>query len=193
MDAETIPTPETYHGKVNSTGLRSCYDEAKRFGEALCMAYHRQYGVKVKIARIFNTYGPRIDPKAKYARVIPKFIVQTLKRKPLTIHGDGRQTRSFCYIMDTVTALLKMLKCERCVGEAVNIGNPNEITILRLANMLKTLTGSTSPIVFQPPRPDDPKRRCPDISKAKKLLNWEPKISLEEGLKRTVEWFKSVI
>jgi len=192
-DAEVIPTPETYWGKVNPLGFRSCYDESKRFGEALCMAYFRQYGVDVRIARIFNTYGPRMNPEAKYARVIPRFIIQSLKGKPITVHGNGQQTRSFCYVTDIIIALLKMLIEKRIKGQVINIGNPHEIKIVELAKLIKKLTGSSSAIVFRPPRPDDPRRRCPDISKARELLNWEPKISLEEGLKLTIEWFKKVI
>lgn len=192
-DAEVIPTPEAYHGKVNPVGVRSCYDEAKRFGEALCMAYHREYGVKVKIARIFNTYGPRMDPEARYARVIPRFIIQALKGEPITVHGDGKQTRSFCYISDMVVGLLKMLESRKCEGEVVNLGRPQETSIIELANLIRKLTGSSSPIVHQPPRPEDPKRRCPDISKARRLLEWEPTVPLEEGLKQTINWFKTIL
>lgn len=192
-DAEEIPTPETYWGRVNPIGLRSVYDESKRFGEALCMAYTRRYGVDVRIVRLFNTYGPRLDPNASYARVISKFILQALKNDPMTIHGTGNQTRSFLYISDAVNALIRMIKTENLKGEVINIGNPNEITILELAELVKKLTDSKSPLDFQPPRPDDPKRRCPDISKSKKLLNWEPEVSLEDGLKLTIEWFRKVL
>ncbi|MCR6691928.1 MAG: SDR family oxidoreductase [archaeon YNP-LCB-003-016] len=189
-DAEIIPTPEDYWGKVNPIGLRSCYDESKRFGEALCMAYYRQYGVDVRVARIFNSYGPRLDPESRYARVIPRFIMQALRNEPLTIHGDGMQTRSFTYVTDTVNALIKMLINDGVRGEVVNIGSQNEVKIIDLAKMIIRLTGSSSKIVFTEARPDDPRRRCPDISKARKLLNWEPKISLEDGLKYTIEWFR---
>jgi len=189
--ANVIPTPEDYWGYVNPIGPRSCYDESKRFGEALCMAYYRQYGVDVRIARIFNTYGPRMDLEARYARVIPRFIIQALRGEPITIHGDGLQTRSFCYITDTVMALLKMLIVDKCRGEVVNIGSPHETTILELAKTIKRLTGSNSPLKFVEPRPDDPRRRCPDITKARRLLGWEPKVPLEEGLKCTIEWFKT--
>lgn len=191
-DATVIPTSENYWGYVNPVGLRSCYDESKRFGEALCMAYFRQYKVKVMIARIFNTYGPRLDPNAKYARVISTFITQAIKNKPITIHGDGTQTRSFCYITDTATALIKMF-INNVIGEVINIGNSEEITILELASLIKKLTRSESQIIFTKPRPDDPRRRCPDIAKAKKLLDWEPKVSLENGLKYTIEWFRKTI
>jgi len=192
-DAEVIPTPESYWGRVNPVGVRSCYDESKRFGEALCMAYFRQYGVDVRIARLFNTYGPRLDPDARYARAISRFIIQALNSQPITVHGDGGQTRSFLYISDAVDALVKMMVKEGLKGEVVNVGSPNEITILELAKLIKKLTKSKSPIEFQPPRPDDPRRRCPDISKARRLLGWEPKTSLEEGLKLTIEWFKKVL
>lgn len=192
-DAKTVPTPEAYWGYVNPTGLRSCYDESKRFGEALCMAYFRQYGIDVRIARIFNSYGPRIDVNARYARVIPKFITQALKNEPITVHGDGRQTRSFTYITDTITALIKILVNNKAKGEVINIGNPQEVSILELANLIKKLVRSSSQIVFTNPRPDDPLRRCPDITKAKQLLAWEPKVTLNEGLKYTLEWFRKVV
>jgi len=192
-DAEAIPTPENYWGKVNPIGVRSCYDESKRFGEALCMAYFREYGLDVRIARLFNTYGPRLDPNASYARVISRFIIQALDGHPITVHGDGKQTRSFLYISDAVNALVRMMIKKGLKGEVVNIGSPDEITILELAELVKRLTNSKSPLEFQPPRPDDPRRRCPDISKARRLLEWKPKIPLEEGLKLTIEWFKRVL
>jgi UDP-glucuronate decarboxylase len=154
------------------------------------MAYYRQYGVDVRIARIFNSYGPRLDPESRYARVIPRFIMQALRNEPITIHGDGMQTRSFTYVTDTVNALIKMLINDGVRGEVVNIGSQNEVKIIDLAKMIIRLTGSSSKIVFTEARPDDPRRRCPDISKARKLLNWEPKISLEDGLKYTIEWFR---
>jgi len=192
-DSEAIPTPESYWGRVNSVGVRSCYDEAKRFGEALCMAYFRQYGVDVRIARLFNTYGPRLDPNTSYARVISRFILQALRNNPITVHGDGKQTRSFLYISDAVNALMRMMIREGLRGEVVNVGSSNEITILELAELVKRLTDSKPPLEFQPSRPDDPRRRCPDISKAKSLLGWVPKIPLEEGLRLTIEWFKKVL
>lgn len=191
-DADLIPTPESYWGRVNPIGPRSCYDESKRFGEALCISYIKEYGVDVRIARIFNTYGPRMDPDARYARVIPKFIMQALKNEPITVHGDGKQTRSFCYISDMVIGLLKLMTCD-CRGEVVNLGSDEEITIIELANLIKELTSSSSNIVFLPKRDDDPRRRKPDISKAKKLLGWEPTVPLREGLKRTVDWFRGII
>lgn len=192
-DAKVVPTPEEYWGYVNPIGSRSCYDESKRFGEALCMAYLKQYGVDVRIARIFNTYGPRMDPEARYARVVSKFIIQALKGEPLTIYGDGMQTRSFCYVTDTAVALLKLLIVNEARGEAVNIGSPYEINIVGLAEMVKKLVGRPLATVYLPPRPDDPRRRCPEISKARRILGWEPKVPLEDGLRLTIEWFRKVV
>ena len=192
-DAEVIPTPEDYCGRVNPVGVRSCYDESKRFGEALCMAYYRQYGIDVRIPRVFNTYGPRLDPETKYARVVSRFIIQALRNEPLTIYGDGKQTRSFCYITDTVEALLKMAIKDTCRGEVLNIGSSEEISIIYLANIIRRLVSSNSEIKFFPPRPNDPRRRCPDISKARRILKWEPKIPLKEGLRRTIKWFRQTL
>lgn len=189
-NAEVIPTPETYNGNVSPVGVRGCYDESKRCGEALCMAYLRQYGLDVRIARIFNTYGPRMRADGVYGRVIPRFVKQALNNEPITIFGDGKQTRSFCYVTDQVEGLLRLAWFDSCKGEVVNIGNPREITILKLAETVKKITNSNSDIRFCPPMPDDPRRRCPDISKAKKLLNLKLKVELEEGLRRTAEWFK---
>ena len=188
-DAKVIPTLETYTGDVNPVGIRSCYDKSKRCGEALCMAYLRQYDLNVRIARIFNTYGPRIRADGVYGRVIPRFITQALNNEPTTIFGDGNQTRSFCYVTDQIEGLLRLAWFDKCKGEIVNIGNPDEITILELAQIIKEITNSNSEIKFCSPMPDDPRRRCPDISKAKKLLNWMPKVDLEDGLRRTVKWF----
>ncbi len=190
---EVVPTPETYNGNVNPIGVRSCYDESKRCGEALCMAYLRQYGLDIRIARIFNTYGPRMRADGVYGRVIPRFIYQALTNKPITIFGDGKQTRSFCYVTDQVEGLLKLAWFNNCRGEIINIGNEEEISILELAKMIKKLTNSRSEIVFHPPMSDDPRRRCPDITKAKKLLKWEPKVKLEEGLKRVIKCFKRLV
>jgi UDP-glucuronate decarboxylase len=192
-DAKVIPTPETYNGNVNPVGVRGCYDESKRCGEALCMAYLRQYSLDVRIARIFNTYGPRMRADGVYGRVVPRFITQALNNEPITIFGDGKQTRSFCYVTDQIEGLLRLAWFDECKGEVVNIGNPNEITILKLAEIVKKITNSNSEIRLYPPMPDDPRRRCPDISKAKRLLNWTPKVELEEGLRRTVEWFREVV
>jgi len=189
-DAQIIPTPETYNGNVNPVGIRGCYDESKRAGEAMCMAYARQHRLDVRIARIFNTYGPRMRADGVYGRVIPRFIHQALNNRPITIFGDGKQTRSFCYVTDQIEGLLRLAWFDSASGEVVNIGNPKEMTILELAEIVKEITNSNSPLEFHPLPPDDPKRRCPEISKAKKLLNWEPKVKLEEGLKKTIEWFK---
>lgn len=188
-DAQSVPTLETYWGNVNPVGVRSCYDEGKRFGEALFMAYHRQYGLNVRIARIFNTYGPRLRAEGAYGRAVSRFITQALAGKPLTVYGDGMQTRAFCYVIDTVMGLLALLISESARGELVNIGNPEEVTILDLARRIKRLANTSSPIVFYPLPRDDPRRRCPDIGKAEKLLQWKPKISLEQGLTRTITWF----
>jgi UDP-glucuronate decarboxylase len=183
-DAEVVPTPEWYAGKLDPVGPRSCYYESKRFGETLCMAYHQQYGVDVRICRLFNCYGPRLDTGSSYSRVIPRFLEQARKGEPITVHGDGKQTRSFCYITDAVSGILLMLVNKNCMARPLNIGNPEEVTILGLAEKIKKLTGSNSVITFEPPRPNDPRRRCPDISLARELLRWEPKVALDEGLMR---------
>lgn len=185
-DPEEHPQKETYWGNVNSIGLRSCYDESKRFGESLVMSYHRKYGLDTKIARIFNTYGPRMRPDD--GRVIPSFVTQALKNKDITIHGKGEQTRSFCYVSDMVDGLIKLMGSNQ--NEPVNLGNPDEIKIIELAKLIKRLTGSKSEIVFKPMPEGDPLRRKPDITRAKRFLRWEPKVGLEEGLKETVEWFR---
>ena len=191
--AEIIPTPEDYWGKVNPIGIRSCYDESKRFSEALIMAYYREYGLDVRIQRPFNVYGPRLREDGSYGRVISRFIYQALKGEDLTVFGDGNQTRAFLYVDDWVEATLKMLFTKGLKGEVINVGSDKETKIIDLANLIIKLTGSKSKIKFLPPRPDDPPRRAADISKAKKLLNWEPKTPLEEGLKKTIDWFKGVI
>ncbi len=188
--AQVHPQSEDYWGYVNPVGPRSVYDEAKRFSEALCMAYHREHGLDVRIARIFNTYGPRM--RRKDGRVIPTFIEKALSGEPLPIYGDGSQTRSFCYIDDLVEGLFRLSVREGIAGTVVNLGNPEEVSILELAKRVVELSGSSSKIEFLPPRDDDPPRRCPDISKAKSLLEWFPKVSLEEGLKATFRWFKGL-
>ncbi|RKY30479.1 MAG: SDR family NAD-dependent epimerase/dehydratase [Candidatus Omnitrophota bacterium] len=177
---------EEYWGNVNPVGERSPYDEGKRFGEAITMAYKRKYNVNTRIVRIFNTYGPkmRIDD----GRVIPNFICQAIRNLPITIYGDGEQTRSFCYIDDLVDGIARIM--EKDYHLPINLGNPEEFSILQLAKIIKELTSSDSPIVFKPPLPDDPKRRKPDITKAQKILGWKPKISLEEGLKKTITYFE---
>lgn len=180
------PQKEEYWGNVNPIGPRGVYDEAKRFAEAITMAYHKQQGVDTRIARIFNTFGPNM--RMRDGRVIPNFIIQCLKGEDITAYGDGRQTRSFCYIEDMVEGLYKLSKSD--YHYPVNLGNPNEITILELANKIKSLTNSNSKTIFNPLPEDDPKVRMPDISKAKKILKWEPKVNLEEGLTKTISWFK---
>lgn len=185
-EASIFPTPETYRGNVNTLGIRGCYDEAKRAGEAFCMAYHRQHGLDIRIVRIFNTYGPRMRSDGHYGRVIPRFIDQASHNQPITIFGDGKQTRSFCYVTDQVTGLLRLAGLPGLAGEVVNIGNPVEYTILELATMIIELTGSSSELTYQPMPPDDPTRRVPDISKAREKLGWEPKVGLKEGLGKMI-------
>ncbi|MCS7254250.1 MAG: SDR family oxidoreductase [Armatimonadota bacterium] len=188
-DPLVSPQSEYYWGNVNPVGVRSVYDEAKRFAEALVMAYHRQHGLSTRIARIFNTYGPGMRPDD--GRVIPTFICQALRGEPLTVHGDGTQTRSFCYIDDLVDGIEKLMMAD--VHEPINLGNPNEVRIIDLANLIISLVGSKSKMVFKPLPEDDPKQRRPDITKAKQLLGWEPKVPLEEGLKWTVDYFKRLL
>jgi dTDP-glucose 4,6-dehydratase len=179
------PQVETYWGNVNPVGPRSCYDESKRFTEALTMAYHRKHGVRTNIARIFNTYGPRM--KLNDGRVVPAFLDQALRGQPLTVFGDGSQTRSFCYVSDMVEGLCRLMLSEE--RYPVNLGNPSEMTILEFAERIRRMTGSRPEIVFQPLPEDDPKQRRPDIAKARALLGWEPRVGLEEGLRLTVEYF----
>ena len=189
--AAVIPTPESYNGDVNPVGARSAYQEAKRCGESFAAAYKKQYGLDVRIARIFNTYGPRLRGDGVYGRVISRFIDQALNNKPITVFGDGTQTRSFCYVSDQIEGLLKLAVCEQAEGDIINIGNASEIEIMDLANMIKRLVNSKSEIISHPLPEDDSPRRKPDITKAKKLLDWQPKVSLEEGLNKTIEWFKT--
>jgi UDP-glucuronate decarboxylase len=186
-EAAIFPTPETYRGNVNTLGIRGCYDEAKRAGEAFCMAYFRQHGLDVRIARIFNTYGPRMRSDGHYGRVIPRFIDQAVHNAPITIFGEGKQTRSFCYVTDQITGLLRLAGLPDLAGEVVNIGNPVEWTILDLAHMIIELTGSKSELSYQPMPPDDPTRRVPDITKAREKLGWEPEVELKEGLMKMLE------
>jgi len=187
---DVVPTPESYWGRVNPVGPRSCYDEGKRFGEALCMAYLRACNLDVRIVRIFNTYGPRIRSDGAYGRAASRFIDQALRGRPLTVYGDGSQTRSFCYVTDTVRGILQIASTDAARGEVFNIGNPHEITILSLANLIERFVGGNHTINYSPLPQDDPPRRCPDISKARHILHWEPKVGLEEGLQKTIEWFK---
>jgi dTDP-glucose 4,6-dehydratase len=188
-DPQVHPQPETYWGHVNPVGPRGVYDEAKRFAEAMTMAYHRYHGLDVRIVRIFNTYGPRMRPSD--GRVVSNFLMQALQGKPLTVYGEGKQTRSFCYVEDEVRGFLALLDSEH-VGP-INIGNPGEFTMLELADIVLEVTGSKSEIVFEPLPVDDPTQRRPDITLAKTLLGWEPTIDLREGLTRTAEYFKSVL
>jgi len=185
------PQKETYWGNVNPTGPRACYDESKRFAEALTMEYHRRHGLDVRIARIFNTFGPRIRPDD--GRVVPNFIVQALRREPLTVYGDGQQTRSFLYVADQIEGLLQLLAAPGANGEVVNIGNPEERTILEFARIVSELCGSEYRIEHRELPPDDPSRRCPDITKARALLGWEPKTPLHEGLAQTAAYFRRML
>lgn len=184
-DPKVHPQPEDYWGNVNPVGVRSVYDEAKRFAEALVITYHRLYKLPVRIARIFNTYGPRM--KFDDGRLIPNLIYQALNNQPMTIYGTGRQTRSFCYVSDMVLGLYKLIDCAD--PYPINLGNPKEYNVLACARLIKKLTHSNSRFLFQPLPSDDPKRRQPDIGRAKRLLHWEPKVSLKEGLIATINWF----
>lgn len=187
-DPEVSPQPETYFGNVNSAGPRAVYDEAKRFGEAMVMAYYRKFGMDVRITRIFNTYGENM--RADDGRVVSDFIVNCLKNDPVTIFGDGTQTRSFCHVSDLVDGIFKFMMKEGLSGEIINLGNPLEYTVKDLADKIISLTGSSSKIVYDKLPQDDPRRRRPDISKAKKLLDYEPKVGIDEGLKLTIDYFK---
>ncbi len=188
-DPQMSPQPETYWGHVNPIGPRGVYDEAKRFAEAMVMAYHRAHGVDTHIVRIFNTYGPRM--RLNDGRALPNFVYQALTGQPITVYGDGKQTRSFCYVSDLIEGIYRLMQSDE--HEPVNIGNPQEITILEFAERIRTLTGTAMPIVFKPLPQDDPKQRCPDISKARRILHWEPKVYLEEGLRLTLEFFREQV
>jgi UDP-glucuronate decarboxylase len=192
-NSQMIPTPEDYYGNVNPIGIRACYQESKRFAETACIAYKNNYKVDVRIARIFNTYGERLRPDGIYGRVITRFIAQALTDKGITIHGDGNQTRSFCYVSDTCNALTKILNRKETSGMAINIGYPVEISILELANLILEMTNSKSKINFIKRLKDDPDRRCPFIGTAEKVLDWKPEISLIEGLQNTIKWVKYFI
>ena len=181
------PQKEDYWGNVNPIGPRGVYDEAKRFAEALTMAYHRYHGISTRIVRIFNTYGPRM--RLHDGRVVPQFVYQALHGKPLTVYGDGKQTRSFCYVSDLIEGVFKLMVSSE--SEPVNIGNPREITILEFAAAIQKAFGTSCEVRFEPLPVDDPKTRQPDITKAQTLLGWKPKVSLEEGLAKTIEWFKT--
>jgi len=183
------PQPESYWGNVNPVGPRGVYDEAKRFAEALTMAYHRYHRLDTRIVRIFNTYGPRMRPND--GRVVSNFIVQALRGEPLTVYGDGSQTRSFCYVDDLVEGIVRLF--ERGTAEPMNIGNPHEFTVRQLAERVLTLTGSASTIVERPLPVDDPQVRQPDITRAREALGWEPQVALDDGLRRTIEYFRGVV
>lgn len=188
-DPKEHPQKETYWGNVNPNGVRACYDESKRFGEMITMLYVRNHGVDGRIARIFNTYGPRMRPTD--GRVVSNFINQAISNKPMTVYGDGKQTRSFCYVSDMVDGLIRLMDVPS--GEVVNLGNPEEYTVLDLAQKIKIMTRTSSEIVHTELPEDDPTQRRPDISKAKKLLGWEPKISVDEGVKKTVEYYRGIM
>jgi UDP-glucuronate decarboxylase len=189
-DPSVHPQPEEYWGNVNPIGPRACYDEGKRCAETLFFDYHRQYGVNIRVVRIFNTYGPRMNPQD--GRVVSNFIVQALQDKPITIYGDGSQTRSFCYVDDLIEGFLKLMDAPDSVTGPVNIGNPGEFTIRQLAEIVIEMTGSRSEIVQMPLPQDDPLQRRPDITKARELLDWQPTIPLRQGLERTIEYFRTL-
>jgi UDP-glucuronate decarboxylase len=190
-DPTIHPQTESYWGNVNPIGPRSCYDEGKRCAESLFVNYHAQNDVRIKIMRIFNTYGPRMHPND--GRVVSNFIVQALKGEDITVYGNGRQTRSFCYVDDLITGMILLMNTDDSIKGPINVGNPSEFTILQLAQQVIDLTGSKSKIVYEALPTDDPMQRQPDITLAKEILNWEPKVKLEEGLKKTIEYFKNTI
>ena len=190
-DPEVHPQPESYWGRVNPIGIRSCYDESKRCAETLFFDYYRQHQTDIKVVRIFNTYGPRMHPND--GRVVSNFIVQALQGKDITIYGDGSQTRSFCYVDDLVDAMVKMMNSEKGFTGPVNIGNPGEFTMLQLAEMVLTFSNSRSKIIYQPLPSDDPKQRQPNIDLAKDKLGWQPKVELKDGLRETIAYFKKMI
>jgi UDP-glucuronate decarboxylase len=190
-DADVHPQVESYRGLVNVRGPRACYDEGKRCAETLFHDYQRQHGLSIRVARIFNAYGPNMHPQD--GRVVSNFIIQALKGAPITIYGSGEQTRSFCFVDDLVGGLTRLMNCEGDQGEPVNLGNPAEITIADLARKIIDLTGSKSMLEYRPLPSDDPKRRCPDISRARDLLHWQPKVPLEEGLARTIAYFEELL
>jgi len=185
------PQPETYHGNVNCIGPRSCYDEGKRCAETLFFDYHRQHKLKIKVARIFNTYGPRMH--LNDGRVVSNFIVQALRGEPITIFGDGTQTRSFCYVDDLIEGLVRLMDSDDDVTGPINLGRPGEFTILELAEKILELSGSSSEIIFKALPADDPKQRKPDITRARDILEWEPEVELEEGLKKTIAYFEKIL
>ncbi len=190
-DPEIHPQQESYWGRVNPIGIRSCYDEGKRCAETLFFDYHRQHQLEIKVVRIFNTYGPRMHPND--GRVVSNFIVQALKGGDITIYGDGQQTRSFCYVDDLIQGIVSMMESDPSCTGPINIGNPGEFTMLELAELVLQIVGGKSKLVFQPLPQDDPKQRQPDITLAKEKLGWEPKVRLEDGLKETITYFKRIL
>lgn len=190
-DPREHPQKETYWGNVNSFGPRSCYDEGKRYGEALCYTYLNNYDVDIRLVRIFNTYGPHME--ADDGRVVSNFTSQAVAGKPITVHGDGSQTRSFCYVSDLVDGLMRAMEKENTKGEIINLGNPDERSVLEIAELIKKLSGSTSDITHIPARQEDISRRKPDITRAKQLLQWVPTVGLEEGLGKTIDYFKGLV
>ncbi len=190
-DPQVHPQKEDYWGHVNPIGQRSCYDEGKRCAETLFFDYHRQNQVRIKVARIFNTYGPRMHPTD--GRVVSNFIVQALKNQPITVYGDGRQTRSFCYVDDLINGLMRLMNTPDDFTGPVNIGNPGEFTMIELAELVIKLSGSKSKLVFNPLPPDDPKQRKPDIELANKVLGWQPTVKLEDGLRKTIDYFRKIV
>ena len=190
-DPEIHPQTEEYWGRVNPIGIRSCYDEGKRCAETLFFDYWRQHKLEIKVMRIFNTYGPRMHPND--GRVVSNFIVQALNNKPITIYGDGSQTRSFCYVDDLITGMIKLMESQKSITGPINMGNPSEFTMIELAELVIKLTSSRSKLKFKPLPEDDPKQRQPNISLAKSKLNWSPKVCLEEGLNKTITYFKNLL
>jgi len=190
-DPKILPQKESYWGNVNPIGVRSCYDEGKRAAETLFFDYHRQHKLSIKIARIFNTYGPKMANND--GRVVSNFVIQCLKNKPITIYGDGSQTRSFCYVDDLIQGIISLMKSQSSVTGPINLGNPNELTIKQIATTIKEITGSRSKLIFKKLPSDDPIQRKPDISLAKKILNWKPTTNLNEGLKKTISYFEKKI
>ena len=190
-DPSISPQDEAYWGNVNPIGPRSCYDEGKRAAETLCMDYRRQYGVDARILRIFNTFGPRMAQDD--GRVVSNFIVQALRGEPITIYGDGQQTRSFCYVSDLVEAIVRALETEDAETMPWNVGNPQESTILEIAQRIIEITGSSSEVTFEPLPEDDPTQRCPDITRVQEAVGWEPKVSLESGLRESVDYFRKIV
>ncbi len=190
-DPDVHPQPESYWGRVNPIGLRSCYDEGKRCAETLFFDYHRQWGVDIRVARIFNTYGPRMHPND--GRVVSNFIVQALRGEPITIYGQGQQTRSFCFVDDLIEGFIRTMRLDGPMPGPINLGNPREFTMLQLAELVVALTGSNSPIVFRPLPADDPRQRQPDITLARSALGWEPKVQLADGLRQTIAYFERLL